>query len=133
VFFAIAKDKVLKEIRLRSALVFGGRGQTFLEPCRNAKADRYRLWFFHKSSSACICIVIALAKIAVISHYRMVTALYSSQLTELRRSKWMARRKKSESKGIAPKTRDYFAELYVAGMMGDRGLGHLLSKARYLL
>ena len=33
----------------------------------------------------------------------------------------MARRKKGESTGIGPKTRDYFAELYVAGMMGDRG------------
>ena len=33
----------------------------------------------------------------------------------------MSRRKKADSKGQAPKTRDYFAELYVAGMLGDRG------------
>jgi hypothetical protein len=31
------------------------------------------------------------------------------------------RRKKTESTGVGPKTRDYFAELYIAGMMGDRG------------
>ena len=33
----------------------------------------------------------------------------------------MARRDKEKSVGVGPKTRDYFAELYVAGMMGDRG------------
>ncbi len=33
----------------------------------------------------------------------------------------MSVRKKDKPKGVAPKTRDYFAELYVAGMMGDRG------------
>lgn len=33
----------------------------------------------------------------------------------------MARQKKNESAGVGPKTRDYFAELYVAGLMGDRG------------